>query len=192
MAWVMTGPSSVSRAPVTIGLREDVLVVYNYDRRVADSKLELTRRFSSAAYDGALESWSFLDLSSKSPALTSPFGDVFFQAPDGIWWLDTVEGELLRPWDDQEAFRSELSTAEGQDRYLLAGLARGAHRAGLRPGRDEIYDFKVAPILGGGFDVTNVQIADFVVAVNIAGQIHGQVRDLPPGTRIKGFTIDKP
>lgn len=159
---------------------------------MAGPKLELTRRFSSATYSDALESWTFLDLSNKSPALTSPFGDIFFQAADGIWWLDTVEGKLVRPWSDQDAFRAELSTVEGQDRYLLAGLAHAAHQAGLQPGPDEIYDFKVAPVLGGAFEVTNVGICDFVVAVNIAGQIHEQVRALPPGTKITGFTADKP
>jgi hypothetical protein len=31
---------------------------------------------------------------------------------------------------------------------------------------------------------------DFDVALTIAGQLHRQVRDLPPGTRISGFTVD--
>jgi len=31
---------------------------------------------------------------------------------------------------------------------------------------------------------------DFVVALNIAGHIHDQVRGLPPSTKISGFTID--
>lgn len=35
-----------------------------------------------------------------------------------------------------------------------------------------------------------MSIIDFVVGVNIAGQLHDQVRGLPPGTAISGVTID--
>jgi hypothetical protein len=35
-----------------------------------------------------------------------------------------------------------------------------------------------------------VGVIDFVVGLNIAGQIHEQVRDLPAGTPIAGVTID--
>jgi len=38
-------------------------------------------------------------------------------------------------------------------------------------------------------DLDNVEVIDFVVSLNIAGQIHEQVRDLPPGTPISGITI---
>ena len=41
-----------------------------------------------------LESWGWIGLGSKVPLFASPFGDVFFRAGDGFWWLDTVEGSL--------------------------------------------------------------------------------------------------
>ena len=31
---------------------------------------------------------------------------------------------------------------------------------------------------------------DFVVSLNIAGQLLHQVKTLPPGTKITGFTVD--
>jgi len=30
---------------------------------------------------------------------------------------------------------------------------------------------------------------DFVLAVDIAGQLHEQIRDLPPGTKVSGFAL---
>jgi len=36
----------------------------------------------------------------------------------------------------------------------------------------------------------NIGVIDFVVGVNLAGQLHEQVRGLPPGTAIQGVTID--
>jgi hypothetical protein len=44
--------------------------------------------------------------------------------------------------------------------------------------------------LGGALEVTNVEVVDFVVGLHIAGQIHRQIRDLPPETKITGMTVD--
>jgi hypothetical protein len=44
-------------------------------------------------------------------------------------------------------------------------------------------------VLGGPIDVGNVGIIDFVVGVNIAGQLHDQLRGLAPGIAISGVTI---
>jgi hypothetical protein len=35
----------------------------------------------------------------------------------------------------------------------------------------------------------NVRKMDFVVALNLGGQLHDQIRHLPPGTKIKGVKI---
>jgi hypothetical protein len=43
-----------------------------------------------------LESWGWIGIGDKSPAFTSPFGDVFFRSSDGFWWLDTLEGTRTR------------------------------------------------------------------------------------------------
>jgi hypothetical protein len=72
----------------------------------------------------------------------------------------------------------------------MIGLAQSADAAGLTPGEDQVLSFKVPPVLGGELATANLEVADFVVTVNLAGQIHGQVRSLPPGTPITGLTID--
>jgi hypothetical protein len=77
--------------------------------------VELTRKFTPQQYVQATESWQWLGLADKAPLFTSPFGDVFFQATDGIWWLDTIEGALTRRWRTADELRAELTTPEGQD-----------------------------------------------------------------------------
>lgn len=151
--------------------------------------MELTRVFPPEQYERALESWSFMDLTGKTPVFASLFGDVVFQGADGFWWLDTLEGTLSRPWGSADELRAALNTQEGQDQYLLGGLALAAHDRGLALDDGQVYTFEKPPVLGGGFDVENVTVMDFVVAVNLAGQIHEQIRGLPPGTPITGFTI---
>ena len=150
--------------------------------------MELTKNFEDAQYSEALESWSGVDLSGKSPAFTSLFGDVFLSSEDGYWFLDVVTGKLARPWATREAMDADLALPEAQERYLLASVAATAAERGMRLEAAEVYDFVHSPSLGGAVRVDNLRPTDFVVAVNIAGQIHAQIRELPPGTLVSGFT----
>lgn len=156
--------------------------------------MDLIRRYPFEAYQQALQAWAWLpDLAGKGPAFTSAFGDVFLQDRDGSYWLlDTVEGTLTRRWPTTDALEAELMSPEGQDTYLMAELLGAADRAGLEPGAGDVLAFKVAPVLGGSLEVENLQVVDFVVNLDILGQIHQQLRELPPGTRITGFSIEDP
>jgi len=154
--------------------------------------VDAIRTFTARQYAEALSSWTWLDVVGKSAVCTSPFGDVFLEDDDGVWWLDTVDGTLTRRWVDRADFAAALSTADGQNEYLMAGLALAAEAAGLVPGPDEVYGFTVPPQLGGALEPENVEVVDFVVGLSITGQILHQIRDLAPGTKIDGFTSENP
>jgi len=154
-----------------------------------DARVDLIRRFTPDQFDRALESWHWIGIGDKSPLFTSPFGDVFLRADDGFWWLDTLEATLTREWVSAEDLTTALNISEGQDRYLLAGLAASAKRQGITPTATQVYGFKIAPVLGGEVGLANVEAIDFVVSINLLGQLHQQVRDLPPGTMFSGFTL---
>jgi hypothetical protein len=143
---------------------------------VFDGFMRLTKTFSAEEYAEGLESWSWLSLARKVPVGTSLFGDILFAAADGCWFLDSIAGSLVRPWADQAAMHANLSTPEGQERYLLASLAEEVARRGVIPGPSQVYDFAHPPVLGGRLEADNVYLVDFVVALNVAGQIHDQVR----------------
>lgn len=117
------------------------------------------------------------------------FGDVFLQGTDGVWFLDTLEGTLTMRWPDAAALQADLNTAEGQDRYLLGGLAVAAQRQGIVPGPAQILTFSILPALGGQISADNVEAMDYAVASSICGQISQQLKNLPPGTKISGFTL---
>ena len=106
--------------------------------------MDLTRSFTAEQFARALESWDWAGVQGKQPLFTSPFGDVFFQAQDGFWFLDLLEGKLTRPWPGADELRAELDTAEGQDRYLMAGLAFAAERQGIIPSASQVLSFRLA------------------------------------------------
>jgi hypothetical protein len=100
-----------------------------------------------------------------------------------------MEGDLHQVWATGEEVQQAVHSMEGQDRYLSLGLAQAAERRGVTLDQNQVYSLDTPPVLGGALDATNVTATDFVVAVNLAGQIHDQVRQLPPGTPISGLTI---
>ncbi|WP_051510514.1 T6SS immunity protein Tdi1 domain-containing protein [Intrasporangium oryzae] len=151
--------------------------------------MDLIKTFTPEQFEQGLESWAWIGLEGKTPLFASPFGDIFLRGEDGFWWLDTIEGALLKPWETAEEMQAELRSPGGQDRYLLGGLAWAAEEEGVVPTGDQVYAFTVPPILGGDMGLENVQVVDFVVAANVAGQLHEQVRDLPEGTAVSEVTI---
>jgi len=151
--------------------------------------VHLTKTFPVDAFREALESWSWLPLAGKVPVLATAFGDVILQDADGYWFLDAAGGKLDKIASNSDELRAALSSPEGQDQYLLAGLAHEAETQGLMLAESEVFDFTKPPVLGGQFVVENLQTKDFVVSLNISGQIHNQVRNLPPGTKISKIKI---
>jgi hypothetical protein len=147
--------------------------------------MELTKTFTPAVYAQALESWTWLDLDGKTPVFSSLFGDVFLQASTGEWWyLDTLAGTIDQAWANRDDMMKVLATEIGEDHFLMGGLARAARDKGLLLTENQVYDFMPPPILGGDLVAENIIAQDVVLTVNIAGQIHDQVRHLPPGTPI--------
>lgn len=140
-----------------------------------------TKVFTADQYARGLASWDWLGVSRLTPVFTSLFGDVFLEAPDGWWFLDAVEGTLRRYWSDPEMLDASLATAAGRDRYLLGEMVDAAARRGLLLAPDEVFVFVPPPIVRGRFDPERIQPLDFVVALNIAGQIHRQIREVPVG-----------
>ncbi|GHJ45198.1 hypothetical protein Cs7R123_25400 [Catellatospora sp. TT07R-123] len=147
--------------------------------------MQLTKTFTDEQYARALESWAWLDLAGRKPVFTSLFGDVFLAGTDGVSYLDVIEGRLLTAvWPTGADLEASLNTEEGEDRYLLGGLALGAQARGLTLGPDQVFTFMPPPVLGGKVGLETIEVADFVMAVDIAGQIHDQVRAMPPGASI--------
>ncbi len=152
--------------------------------------MELVHHFSQETYQRALEDWAWLEPGPQlTPRFTNAFGDVFLEDDRGaLWFLDLLAGTVTSPWSDSSALQTYLETLDAGDRFFMAGLAQHANSRGLVPGSSEVLSFTIPPVLGGPISLDNLEVADFEVTVSIAGQIHGQVRDLPPGTKIAGVS----
>lgn len=138
-----------------------------------------------------LESWDWLPIEGKVPFSVTAFGDVFMESPEGIWFLDTIEGSVNKVAENKEELQEILNTEEGQDHYLMSGFVENAVNEGMVLKKGQCFDFKVNPILGGPIEFENIEIQNFVVSLNVSGQIHGQVKDLPHGTKLNEIEISQ-
>jgi hypothetical protein len=144
---------------------------------------------NSEDIQGALSSWDWLDFSGKKVIATTCFGDMFFESKEGIYFLDTISGNLTVIADSIDGVNKILNSDEGKNRYLMAGLVQDAYEKGLKLESGQCFDFIISPILGGKLEVENISVGSFQVSVNITGQIIKQVKDLPQGTKVGKIII---
>lgn len=147
-------------------------------------------RVSEQDLQSALGSWRWLPLNGLTAFSVSAFGEVFFRNNTGeIFHIDTIEGQLSKVARNKSELISLLQREETRDKILLSGFVVAARARGLILAEGECYDFKIAPILGGPMEVEQIERTSFIVKLDIAGQIHEQIKDLPPGTEISEVII---
>jgi len=152
---------------------------------------DLTVNFSHLDRDTLLEDWQWLIGPSKLPTLLTAAGDAFIQdADDGtVHFLDVGRGEIHAVAGSDEELRSLLASKDFVVNYLAVQMVGAMMKAGRRLEPSQIYSFKVPPVLGGQYDLNNVEATEIAVHFSLAGQLHEKVRNLPPGTPIDRFTI---
>lgn len=138
-----------------------------------------------------MDAWNWLPINHMTIIATSAFGDVFFQNDLGeVHYIDTIEGKLAKAANSMSEFKALFQQEDARDHFLLAGFVMAARANGLILTKDECYDFKIAPILGGEMTLDQIEKTPISVKLHIAGQIHEQVKNLPVGSKIDKITID--
>jgi hypothetical protein len=144
--------------------------------------------------DQVLDDWRWLIGSGLRLWHVTRAGDALLMDPtDGsIHFLDVIEGKVERIADSDTDFEAAVATTEHVERWLTPDIVNGQAALGMCPGRNECLSFKKPPVLGGQLEPNNFEICDVLVHFSIAGQIHRQVKDLPPGTKIGQIKIEEP
>ncbi len=147
-----------------------------------------------AEISDAYDSFKWLDasISSKNVLLITAFGDLIFSNISGqIQMLDLIEGSVIDLADDVNQFQQLFTTKKFQTEIFLSDLLITLKEQNETRGPKEVYSFKVPMILGGKAESENVVIMDLKVWIHLIGQIHEQVKDLPPGTKVNEIKISE-
>lgn len=151
---------------------------------------DLTISPNGVAMDTLLSDWAWAMPEPLRPVLLTAMGDAFAQGPSGtVYFIDMVEGAIRPVADDGETFESLLQDKEFVTDHLFPARVVQCRRAGLTLEPGEVYSHKQFLVLGGEDDVDNVEATDVSVHISMHGQVHKQIKDLPPGTPISQIKI---
>jgi hypothetical protein len=121
--------------------------------------------------------WRWLVPDSHTPMFISAFGDWVFGHPDGsIWVLSLLDGEYEAVAKDAAEYNALNCSVEWLEQIFIADWQPIAAAHGLVPSTDECLGWKLHPLLGGEFEVSNLQIFSMRVYQSIMGQVHRQIR----------------
>jgi|SRR5579859_250978 len=137
-----------------------------------------------------LKDWAWLLQKPYTLIAMNNFGDMFLQDEDGeVHLLVLGMGEIIRVAGSVAEFRRLASEKETQREWFALGLLTELERARMTISDGQCFGFKTPPILGGTVELSNIEISHIGVYISLMGQICQQIKKLPAGTKITGFTI---
>jgi hypothetical protein len=147
---------------------------------------EITVSIEHLDRERLLDDWRWLIGSSKQPILLSAIGDAFVQDDDDgtIHLLDTAAGTCQLVAANQAELRNLMSDSQWVTDHLAVEPVADFFANGLRLDPGQLYSWKHPPALGGEYALENAATANIEVHFSITGQLHEQIRRLPPGTPI--------
>lgn len=111
------------------------------------------------------------------PSAMSAFGDLFFLKENGeVFLLDTLEGTAEHFASSREDMERQLSSPENRNNYLFSDLVTTLREKGVILSDNQLYLFKVHPLVGGQAMSDNVEVASMRVALSLTGQLHRQIK----------------
>jgi hypothetical protein len=146
---------------------------------------DLTVKFDENSSDRLVHDWTWLIGTDKTPIMVSSVGDLFLRdTADKVYWLNTGDGTLTEVADGIEKFKEKLNDQELVSDWFLVDLIAALKTEGKKLLTGQVYSYKKLIVLGGDYSPDNFEPTDIEVHFSFAGQIHQQVKDLPPGAKI--------
>jgi len=152
---------------------------------------ELIVELTPARRASLLEDWTWLVGASKVAIVVTPCGDAFLEdrSTHGVSFLDTQAGRLEPVATSLSELRDLLAKPEFIADKFCQDAVEEMRSKGERLGTGQVYSLKVPLVLGGRFRTDNLEATDAEVHFSVLGQVQHQVKDLPPGTPIKGLHL---
>ena len=147
---------------------------------------------SDATSDDILSDWSWLVPPELELWSVTKAGDALLRhTTEGtIHFLDLISGKVKQIAKSENEFEKLVATQERADEWLMPEIVDGQKLLGMIPARNQCLSYKIPPFLGGQIDPDNIETRDIKVHFSIAGQLHRQTKDLPPGTKISKILVD--
>jgi hypothetical protein len=137
------------------------------------------------ALSAALRTWAWLLPASVTVWVITRLGDMLLILDDGsVHLLDVGGGTLDRLADSREELARRIDEGDNADLWFMFGLIDACVAAGLTLGLGQCYGFVLPPVLGGEYAVRNLRPVGLAKYVAWCGDLHGQIKTLPDGTKV--------
>ena len=141
--------------------------------------------------EALLDEWTWAMPEPMRPVLLTAMGDVFAQGESGtVYFVDAVEGVINPVADDGESFQALLRDSQFVTNHMFPSRIVELRKAGKTLPPQHVYSHTQPLALGGADELENVDATDASVHISIHGQVHRQIKDLPPGTPISDIKIE--
>ena len=92
--------------------------------------------------------------------------------------------------DNRDHFSELLDVDNNANVWLMIPLIDECVAAGMTLAAHQCYGFKIPPVLGGKYQIDNVEPTDLAVHYGLLADIYRQTKDLPDGTPIDAVIAD--
>jgi hypothetical protein len=118
--------------------------------------------------------------------LVNRFGDVFIITEDGtVYQLDISGGTLCRVADTRDHFATLIDFPQNANNWLMIPLVDQCIKSGMSLQPGQCYGFKIPPLLGGEYELSNIAPVDLAQNYAFLADIWSQTKDVPDGTAVR-------
>jgi hypothetical protein len=137
-------------------------------------------------WEAIMQSWHWLLPESFTVWLVTRFADLILLFEDGsVHLLRTDSGNLDALAESKDLFLEKVDIGTNAADWLSLPLVDECVTAGMVLGKDECYAYKVLPVLGGSYDISNIYKAGIDAYLRYLSDIYKQIHDLPDGTKVR-------
>ena len=138
-----------------------------------------------------LSNWQWLMDEPMLPMMITAMGDVFAKGRSGtVFFIDTSQGIIDKVSSDPDEFKELLRDKDFIAKRFYPGIISEMQDRGVILDQGQCYSYTQPLVLDGADEMENLDVSDISDHVSGLGQIHKQVKDLPPGTPITDIQID--
>ena len=135
--------------------------------------------------------WGWIGIRPQKLYWLNKFGNIIVKDEGGCYWLIRpeelsceiiawTEDEMTKLWKDEDFVLDWEMT-------VLVDLAEEKFGKNIN---DRCFYFVISPVLGGKYELQNIQTVPILDLVSFSGDIAEQIKDLPEGAQVKIVVTD--
>jgi hypothetical protein len=130
--------------------------------------------------DALLHEWRWVVPADFRPVQLSKFGNWFFVAPDGsVYLLDLIDGELRQIAVSIHDFDKLKDFDDNRAEWYLDSFVLQCESQGMVIEQGECFGWRLHPMLGGSFEMQNVQKFALTEYQSLVAKLVRQRREIP-------------